>query len=103
MFAVIETGGKQYKVEVGQTIQIEKLAAEVGTEVSIGRVLLAQTDSGTKVGTPMVAGASVTVKVKAHGRGQKVLAQKHRRRKQYRRLHGHRQSYTQVEVLNIQA
>lgn len=103
MFAVIEAGGKQYKVEVGQTIEIEKLDAEVGAEVSLDRVLLAQTEEGTKVGTPLVEGARVLAKVKDHGRGPKVLAQKHRRRKQYRRVHGHRQAYTQVEILTIQA
>lgn len=102
MFAVIETGGKQYKVAVGQKLRVEKLAAEVGAEVSLGRVLLAGGEEGPKIGQPVLEGARVTAKVVGHGKGKKVLAQKHRRRKQYRRIHGHRQPYTQVEITNIQ-
>ena len=103
MFAVIETGGKQYKVEVGQTIKIEQVKAEIGSEIALDRVLIANEEGGkAAVGTPALEGAKVTARVKAHGRGKKILVQKHRRRKQYRRIHGHRQNFTEIEILNIQ-
>ncbi|MBI2943362.1 MAG: 50S ribosomal protein L21 [Candidatus Wallbacteria bacterium] len=103
MFAVIETGGKQYKVSVGETVRVETIEAEVGAEVVLERVLLAHNGSEARIGSPLVEGAKVTAKVKAHGRGKKVIAQKHRRRKQYMRRRGHRQNYTDVEILTIQA
>ncbi|MBI3744677.1 MAG: 50S ribosomal protein L21 [Chloroflexi bacterium] len=103
MFAVIETGGKQYKVAVGDKVRIERLEAEVGAEVVLNRVLLTQTESESKIGTPTVEGAKVIVKIKANDRGKKVIAQKHRRRKQYQRRRGHRQNYSEVEILSIQA
>jgi large subunit ribosomal protein L21 len=102
MYAVIETGGKQYRVGVGDVIRVEKLAANAGDNVSLGQVLMVNNNGEVRVGNPVLAGASVTAKVRAHGRGDKVHIFKMRRRKNYRRSQGHRQDYTEIEITAIQ-
>ncbi|WP_077614600.1 50S ribosomal protein L21 [Caenibacillus caldisaponilyticus] len=102
MYAIIETGGKQLKVEEGQTLIVEKLNAEAGETVTFDKVLFVSGDD-VKVGTPYVEGASVTAKVVEHGRGEKIVVFKFKRRKNYRRKQGHRQPYTKVTVEKINA
>jgi large subunit ribosomal protein L21 len=101
MYAVIESGGKQYRVAPGDVIQVEKLAARAGDTVSLDRVLLVSDGAEVRVGNPMLSGAAVTAKVKAHGRGDKIRIVKLRRRKNSRRTQGHRQSYTEIEITAI--
>jgi large subunit ribosomal protein L21 len=101
MYAVIETGGKQYRVAQGDVIEIEKLEVLEGAEVALDRVLLVSDGDQVRVGTPMLTGAKVMAKVKSHGRADKVRIFKMRRRKNYRRQQGHRQHYTEIEILNI--
>lgn len=101
MYAVIVTGGKQYRVSEGETLRVELLSAEEGSEIEFDRVLAVGEGEQVKIGQPNVAGASVTATVKAHGRADKVMIQKFRRRKHYQRLKGHRQSYTEVEITGI--
>lgn len=103
MYAIIETGGKQYKVEQGSELYIEKLPQEQGETVTFDRVLLVVGENGVKVGTPVVAGATVTAKVEKHGKGQKIIVFKYKAKKNNRRKHGHRQPYTKVVVESIQA
>ena len=100
MYAIIETGGKQLKVEEGQTLYIEKLNAEAGETVTFDKVLFIGGDD-VKVGEPLVEGASVTAKVVEHGRGKKIVVYKFKRRKNYRRKQGHRQPFTKVTVEKI--
>ncbi|TCP32245.1 LSU ribosomal protein L21P [Scopulibacillus darangshiensis] len=102
MYAIIETGGKQLKVEEGQALYIEKLQAEEGETVTFDKVLFVGGDN-VKVGAPTVEGASVTAKVEAHGRGKKVVVFKFKRRKHYRRKQGHRQPFTKVTIDKINA
>ena len=101
MYAVIETGGKQYRVAQGDVIEVEKLEASEGAEVALDRVLMVADGEQVKIGTPMLAGAKVTATVKSHGRADKVRIFKLRRRKNYRRTQGHRQYYTQIEITGI--
>jgi large subunit ribosomal protein L21 len=101
MYAVIETGGKQYRVAPGDVIEIEKLDASEGAEVALERVLMVADGEQVKIGTPMLTGAKVTAKVKSQGRAEKVRIFKLRRRKNYRRTQGHRQYYTQIEIIGI--
>jgi large subunit ribosomal protein L21 len=101
MYAVVRTGGKQYRVSTGEKLRIEKLAADVGSELVLDEVLLVGEGEALKVGTPIVKGASVKAKVLAHGLGDKVMIFKMRRRKNSRRLRGHRQAYTEIEVTGI--
>jgi len=101
MYAVIRTGGKQYKVSAGGKLKVESLAAEVGSEVEINDVLMVADGDSVKVGTPLVAGASVKATVVAHGRGDKVNIFKMRRRKHYRKSQGHRQNYTEIRIDGI--
>ena len=98
MYAVIETGGKQYRVCEGDTIRVEKLASEPGSAVELTKVLLLGRDDGPVVGSPLVAGASVKASVLAHGKEDKVIVFKYRRKKNYRRFRGHRQQYTDLKV-----
>ncbi len=102
MYAVIETGGKQYRVNVGDVIRVEKLEAQAGDNVSLSQVLMVNNNGEVRVGSPVLPGASVTAKVRAHGRGDKVHIFKMRRRKNYRRNQGHRQDYTEIEITAIQ-
>jgi large subunit ribosomal protein L21 len=101
MYAVIQTGGKQYRVKSGEQIKIELLPEQVGTAVSFDRVLMLGEGEGVKVGTPFVAGAKVKATVVAQGRGEKLRIFKLRRRKHYQKTQGHRQSYTEVRIDEI--
>jgi len=102
MYAIIVTGGKQYTVKTGDVIEVEKLDAEVGAQVTFSEVLAVGEEGGKlNVGTPKVAGASVAAKVMDHFRGKKVVAFKIKRRKGYRRTVGHRQSLTRIEIGEI--
>jgi large subunit ribosomal protein L21 len=103
VYAVIKTGGKQYRVMQGETLRVEKLEAEVGAAVKFDQVLLLGEGDGITVGTPLVAGASVAATVKAQGRGDKVRIIKFRRRKHHMKQMGHRQYYTEVEITGISA
>jgi len=102
MFAVIETGGKQYKVEVGTIIEIEKLPTEAGKEVNFEKILLLGDDKDTKIGTPTVKG-KVTGKVLEHKRGDKIIVFKMKAKKRYQKKQGHRQDITTVEITEIKA
>jgi large subunit ribosomal protein L21 len=103
MYAVIKTGGKQYKVAAGEKIKVEQIAADVGQEITIDQVLAVGNGADLKVGTPLVAGASVTAKVVAHGKHDKVRIFKMRRRKHYQKHGGHRQTYTELEIGAVSA
>jgi large subunit ribosomal protein L21 len=103
MYAVIESGGKQYKVVPGAIVAVERLPAEVGTTVKLDRVLLIQGDNDLTIGTPIIAGASVTGEVVAQGRAAKIVVFKKKRRKNYRRTRGHRQAYTSLKITEIRA
>lgn len=100
MYAIIQTGGKQYKVEAGEEILIEKLEADVDTEVEFD-VLLVSDDAGVKVGKPVLDGVKVKGKVVEHGKGKKVIVFKYKPKKNIRTKRGHRQPYTKVEILSI--
>ena len=101
MYAVIKSGGKQYKVAPGEKLKVEQLAAEVGAEVVLDQVLMVGDGDSVRVGQPVVAGASVTATVVAHGRGEKVTIFKMRRRKHYQKHQGHRQNYTELKIDSI--
>ena len=101
MYAVIETGGKQYRVNQGDVIKVEKLTADVGEKVDFDRVLLVGEGSDVKVGSPVVDGASVSGTVVEQDRGRKIIVFKMKRRKGYRRKQGHRQDYTGVQIDKI--
>jgi large subunit ribosomal protein L21 len=101
MYAVVETGGKQYRVAVGDVIRVEKLEAAAGASVNFDKVLMVADGDNLRVGAPNVAGAAVTATVKAHGRADKVRVFKFRRRKHYRKTIGHRQHYTELEITAI--
>ena len=103
MYAVIETGGKQYRVAPGDVIQVETLAGEVGAEVELGRVLAVMNDSNELVTGPALGEVKVKGTISGHGRGDKVIVFKFKRKKQYKRTIGHRQNYTQVTVNEILA
>jgi large subunit ribosomal protein L21 len=102
MYAVIKSGGKQYRVESGAQLRVEALSAKVGDAVSFDDVLLVGGGDGVKVGAPLVSGAKVKATVLAHGRGEKVRIFKLRRRKHYQKSQGHRQNYTEVRIDEIQ-
>ena len=103
MYAVIKTGGKQYRVMQGEVLRVELLDAEVDSTVSFEQVLLVGEGESIQVGAPLVAGAVVSAKVRAHGRADKIRIVKFRRRKHYRKQMGHRQHYTEVEITGISA
>ena len=103
MYAVIETGGKQYRVSPGQTVEVELLPAEPGATVTLERVLLVSSDGDTTVGQPTVPGGAVVATVIGEGRGKKVIVFKYKSKKRYRRTTGHRQDYTYLTVTDIQA
>ena len=102
-YAVIETGGKQYRVSVGDTLSIEKLPLEPGSDVTFDRVLMVGGDGPARVGTPVVAGASVTAQVAEQYRAPKIIVFKYKPKKRYRRRTGHRQSLTRVAITGINA
>ncbi|MCH9829772.1 MAG: 50S ribosomal protein L21 [Gammaproteobacteria bacterium] len=101
MYAVIKTGGKQYKVASGEKLRVELLTAEVGSTISFDEVLMVGEGESAKVGAPHVADAAVRAEVLSHGRGDKVRIVKHRRRKHYHREQGHRQHFTEVKITEI--
>jgi large subunit ribosomal protein L21 len=103
MYAVIKTGGKQYKVAAGEKIKVEQIAADVGQEIVIDQVLAIGSGADLQVGTPLVAGASVTAKVLAQGKHDKVHIFKMRRRKHYQKRQGHRQTFTELEISAVTA
>ena len=103
MYAVIRTGGKQYRVSEGQTLQVEKLPGAPGEVVTFKEVLLVGEGEATKVGRPLVAGANVKAEILAQERDKKLVIFKLRRRKNYRRKTGHRQPYTRLKITGIQA
>ena len=101
MYAVIKTGGKQYRVAEGDVLQVEKLAGDAGDEINFEEVLLVGGGDATKVGKPLVKGATVKAKILCQGRDKKIIVFKMRRRKKYRRKAGHRQPHTQVKITGI--
>ncbi len=101
MYAVIETGGKQYRVSAGDKIRFEKIHAEDGEQITFDKVLLLGRDNDPVIGTPYVDGAAVTAKVLEHGKDDKVIVFKYRRKKNYRKFRGHRQQFTLVEINGI--
>jgi large subunit ribosomal protein L21 len=103
MYAVIATGGKQYRVSEGETIQVEKLGADAGATVTFDEVLLVGNGADVKIGAPVLQGAKVTAQVVNNGRGEKLIIFKYRRRKGYRRKTGHRQPFTAVKITGISA
>jgi large subunit ribosomal protein L21 len=103
MYAVIKTGGKQYKVSEGATVKVEKLNADEGATVELDQVLMVVDGDKVNVGSPLVDGGKVTATVKSHGRGKKVEIIKFRRRKHHRKQMGHRQSFTELQITGIKA
>jgi large subunit ribosomal protein L21 len=101
MYAVIRSGGKQYRVAPGQTIRLEKVAGEVGAKVELGDVLLVENEGNIQVGSPVVANAKIQATVVENDRAKKILVFKKKRKKQYRRTQGHRQDYTAVRIDSI--
>lgn len=102
MYAIVETGGKQYKVSKGDVITVEKLDAEAGSEVALDKVLLVNDGTDLKIGTPLVDGAKVTAKVLSHGKAKKILVFKFKAKKNYRRRQGHRQPFTKLMIQEIE-
>ena len=102
MYAVVRTGGKQVRVEPGQTVRVERLPGDVGSQVELGDVLLVGGGDQTRIGSPVLDGARVVGTITAQGRGPKVVVYKLKRRKNYRRKAGHRQAYTEIRVEEIQ-
>ncbi len=103
MYAVVKTGGKQYRVSAGEKLRIEQITAEIGQEIVLDQVLLVADGEAVMFGAPLLAGAQVKAKVIKHGRGEKIHVFKLRRRKHYRKSQGHRQNYTEIEILGIAA
>ncbi len=101
MYAVIQTGGKQYRVENGEQLRVEKLEGEPGATLTFDSVLMLGGDA-SKIGKPFVAGAKVTAKIVAQDRAKKIIVFKLRRRKNYRRKYGHRQPFTQIQITGIE-
>ena len=102
MYAIIQTGGKQYRVSEGDVVSIEKLTAAEGEEVVFDQVLTVVSDGDIKIGKPVVEGAKVTAKVVEHGKGEKILVFKYKAKSNYRKRQGHRQPYTKVEISKIE-
>lgn len=103
MYALIKTGGKQYKVQEGDVLRVEKLTGEVGSKVELGSVLAVGEGDDMKVGTPTVEGASVVAEVLEHGKDKKIIVFKKKRRKGYRKTQGHRQQFSSVKISKINA
>ena len=101
MYAVIKTGGKQYKVTVGQKLKVEQIPAELDSQIELNEVLMIADGESVTVGAPLIDGSIVTAKVIAHGRGDKIRIFKMRRRKHYQKHQGHRQNFTQIEIVSI--
>ncbi|MDP2752289.1 MAG: 50S ribosomal protein L21 [Rhodocyclaceae bacterium] len=103
MYAVIKTGGKQYRVAAGEKLKIEQIPAEVGAEITLDQILMVGEGESVQFGAPFIAGAKVTAKVVSQGRHDKVKIFKMRRRKHYQKHQGHRQNYTEIEISGISA
>lgn len=103
MYAVVVTGGKQYRVSVGDKIRVEKLEQEIGKTVELNQVVLVSSDNGVEVGKPYLSNAKVVVEVIDQDRAKKILGFKYKRRKKYRKTWGHRQYYTELEIKEIKA
>jgi large subunit ribosomal protein L21 len=103
MYAIVATGGKQYRVKEGEKLRVEKLSAEVGDAIELDKVLLVGEGEDVKVGAPYLEGAKVTATIASNGRADKVKIIKFNRRKHYRKQMGHRQSYTEIEITSIKA
>jgi large subunit ribosomal protein L21 len=103
MYAVIKTGGKQYRVSAGEKLKIEQIPADIGSEIVLDQVLMVADGEAVTVGTPLVSGATVKATVVAQGRGEKVKIFKMRRRKHYQKHQGHRQNYTEIRIDGIAA
>ena len=103
MYAVIQTGGKQYRLSAGDTVRVETLDAEEGASVEFDNILMVADGDNIKVGTPFVEGSKVVAKVKGHGRHKKIEIIKFNRRKHHDKRTGHRQNYTELEITDIQA
>jgi large subunit ribosomal protein L21 len=101
MYAVIKTGGKQYKVAPGEKLKVETLKGDVGSKISFDQVLMIADGDKQKVGAPLVSGGKVNAEILSHGRGDKIRIIKHRRRKNYHKEQGHRQNYTEVKITEI--
>lgn len=102
MYAVIQTGGKQYRVSPGDRLRVEKLPGDRGATVTFDKVLMVGGEAAVRVGTPTVAGVTVKAEVLAQDRAKKIIVFKLKRRKNYRRKHGHRQSYTELKITGIE-
>ena len=103
MYAIVNSGGKQYKVQEGETVKIEKLSGKVGDEVSFDKILLFSDGDKVNVGTPLLEKAAVTGHIVEQGKSKKIIVFKYKRRKRYRRKQGHRQQYTAVKIDSIKA
>jgi len=103
MYAIVATGGKQYRVKEGEKLRVEKLSAEAGETVELDKVLMVGEGDDVKIGAPYLEGAKVTATVAANGRSDKVKIVKFNRRKHYRKQMGHRQSFTEIEITGISA
>ncbi len=101
MYAVIKTGGKQYKVAAGEKLKVEQIPADIGSEITLDQVLALGAGESIKFGAPLVAGATVLAKVISQGRHDKVRIFKMRRRKHYQKRQGHRQNYTELQIVSI--
>jgi large subunit ribosomal protein L21 len=102
MYAVVKTGGKQYRVALGEKLKVEQIPADVGATVVLDQVLMVGEGESVRLGQPTVAGATVKATVVAHGRGEKVTIFKMRRRKHYQKHQGHRQGYTELKIDSIE-
>ena len=102
MYAIVETGGKQYRVEPGAVVQVASLPGEIGSAVQLEQVRLVHGDNGLLIGQPLVSGASITAEILRHGRTRSITIFKKKRRKNYRRTKGHRQDFTQIRITGIE-
>lgn len=103
MYAVVKTGGKQYRVSQGDKLKVESIKADEGESITLGDILMVGEGDNVTIGDPLVANASVDAKVLSHGRGKKIQIMKFRRRKHHRKQMGHRQNYTELEITGINA
>ena len=103
MYAVVRTGGKQYRLGIGDNVKVEKLPNEVGNIIELSQILMVSDGGEVTIGTPLVTGASVKAEIVGHGRNKKIRVFKMKRRKKYRRTQGHRQAFTQLKVTEINA
>jgi large subunit ribosomal protein L21 len=101
MYAIIETGGKQYRVEPGATIQVDTLPGDIGAQIELNQIHLVHGDAGLVIGQPLVKGAAVTAEIVRHGRTRSITVFKKKRRKNYRRTRGHRQGFTKILIKSI--